>query len=171
MLRRAPSAVSPEQARANVIREILNAEREYVKHLKDVVQVGGSSGRQSQCERVRWLCLGAWWLIHSTDLRVLIQISNPKEQNINYTSKTLVSPQKSIHYFTYSVKAPQVRLSSLRASEQGTHFTLGQTKLIYSFQSPRISKQGRSVGNDFLSFLIFLSRIIYGSVDKICFLS
>ncbi len=33
--------VSKEQARTNVVLEILHAERDYVKHLRDVVQVGG----------------------------------------------------------------------------------------------------------------------------------
>ena len=31
--------LSKEQARTNVVREIVNAEKEYVKHLKDVVEV------------------------------------------------------------------------------------------------------------------------------------
>ena len=33
------SLLSKEQARTNVVMEIVNAEREYVKHLKDVVEV------------------------------------------------------------------------------------------------------------------------------------
>jgi len=33
------SIVSKDQARCNVVNEILTAEREYVKHLRDIVQV------------------------------------------------------------------------------------------------------------------------------------
>ena len=37
--RYSPHLLSKDQARTNVVNEIMNAEREYVKHLKDVIEV------------------------------------------------------------------------------------------------------------------------------------
>ena len=37
--RYSPHLLSKDQARTNVVNEIMNAEREYVKHLKDVMEV------------------------------------------------------------------------------------------------------------------------------------
>jgi len=38
--------LSKDQARANVVLEIIHAERDYVKHLHDVLEVGPSSLKQ-----------------------------------------------------------------------------------------------------------------------------
>lgn len=38
-----------EQMRANVVQEIMNTERIYIKHLKDICEVSSSTARQPHC--------------------------------------------------------------------------------------------------------------------------
>ena len=47
----APGTLSKDQARTNVVKEIIHAEREYVKHLRDVVEVSTHA-----------LSVMLWWL-------------------------------------------------------------------------------------------------------------